>query len=67
MKQQARMDINTARLLPYPLTPILPVDGEKEIRCECGRLLAKGEIGAGGCIEIKCPKCKTCFRVARSV
>lgn len=46
----------------------IQVDRDSELRCpKCGKLLAKGVIGEGTSIEIKCPRshCKTLCRFKR--
>lgn len=44
----------------------IEVDEGKELRCVgCNKLFAKGEIGEGGVLELKCPRCKTINRFRR--
>lgn len=57
---------------PQMQSPILesdrfiPIDMEREMRCpDCHKLLAKGDIGSKGKMEIKCPRCKTMCRFCR--
>jgi hypothetical protein len=47
------------------LAPLIPIDSDSEFRCSdpnCNKLFAKGDLGRGSTIEIKCPRCKTMCR-----
>lgn len=58
MKQLDRAKENST----FPLS-LIKVDESKELRCpECGKLLAKGDLGQGGSIEQKCLRCKRLCR-----
>ena len=44
---------------------LIPITEGSDIRCSdqnCNKLFAKGDLGRGSTIEIKCPRCKTMCR-----
>lgn len=58
-KQQGSTPIAVVRNDP----PYIEINRGEELRCPiCGKLILKGELGAGGRIEHKCQRCKTMCR-----